>query len=121
MYELKTDHQISYEPIKADVHFKHCHATENIHVLGVGLKVHSLARSRQLIDYFQKLGISPPHDRILRIETNLSEAVLENMTQTAVYVSGGLKLQQPLCFAADSIDCDEDTPDGKSTLHDTIL
>ena len=52
-----------------------------------------------------------------------SEAVLENMTQTAVYVPGGLKFQQPVFFAADNIDCDEDrpTPDGKSTLHDTLL
>ena len=88
---------------------------------GAGFKVHSLTRSRQLIEYMQKLGISPTYDRILRIETKLAEAVLENMTQTAVYVPGGLKFQQPVFFAADNIDCDEDTPDGKSTLHATIL
>ena len=116
-----------YEPIKADAHVKPCHATENGHVLGVGLKVLSLTRSRQLNDYLQKLGISPTYGRILRIETKLSEPVLKNMTQTAVYVPGGLinnqLIQQPVFFAADNIDCDEDrpTPDGKSTLHDTIL
>ena len=121
VYELKTDRQVTYEPTKAEVHFKHRDATENCYVLGVGLKVHSLTRSRQLIDYLHKLGISPTYDRILRIETKLAEAVLENMTQTGVYVPYGLKLQQPVFFAADNIDFDEDTPDGKSTLHATIV
>ena len=59
MYELKTDQQVTYEPIKAKIHFKHCDATENDHVLGVGPKVHSLTCSRQLIDYLHELDIDP--------------------------------------------------------------
>ena len=37
-----------------------------------------------------------------------------------IYVPDGLKFQQPVFFVADNIDCDEDTPDGKSTFQVTI-
>ena len=56
---------------------KHRDATENGHVLGVGIKVHSPTHSRQLIGYLHKLDIDPAYVRILRIENKLAEAVFE--------------------------------------------
>ena len=77
MYELKTDRQVTHEPTKAVVHFKHRDATEKGHVLGVGPKVQSLTRSRQLIGYLHKMIINSTdeYDLILRIKTILAEAV----------------------------------------------
>ena len=115
MYELKTVRQVTYEPTKAEVHFKHRDATEKGNVLD------SLTRSRQLLGYLHKLDINQTYVRILRIENKLAEAVFENITQTGVYVSDGLKIHQPVLFAADNINCDDDTSDGKSTFRTTIV
>jgi len=104
MYEMKSPRQVSYVPKSTElVDFRH-HA-ENPHVLGVGLKVHSATRSKQLVDYFHANSVSVPYARILRVETQLAEAVIQRMALTSgVYIPPGLKKGKFVFFAVDNVD-----------------
>ncbi len=54
--------------------------------------------------------------------TQLAEAVIRRMSSTnGISVPPGLQKGKPLFFAIDNIDFQEDTPDGKDTLHGTMM
>lgn len=120
MYEVKTQRQVSHVPKNVNkFRYNKC---DNEHVLAVGLKVHAYSRSKHLISYLHSLGLSVTYSRILRIETQLAQAVISRMTETGgIYIPPDLKNGIPLFFAADNIDFSEDTHDGKNTLHATVI
>ena len=123
MYEVKSSRQIKYKPKNTDTKFRDCIAKqENDHVLGVALKVHSSTRSKQLVTFLNSISVSVDYSRVLRLETQLAEAVIKRMTLTnGIYIPPDLCNEGHLCFALDNIDFAEDTVDGKNTLHGTVL
>lgn len=87
-----------------------------------GLKVHAYSRSKHLIAYLHSLEFCVHYSQILRIETQLAQAVISRMSETGgIYIPPGLHYGRPLFFAADNIDFSEDTHDGKNTLHATVM
>ena len=65
--------------------------------------------------------MSVDYNRILRIETQLAEAVHSHSAEYTVYVPPSLSKKHFVFYAADNADFSEDTPEGKGTLHATAL
>ena len=74
-----------------------------------------------MTDLLHKRGVSVDYTRILRIETQLAKAVLRHSADRRIYVSPALARGQFIYFAVDSSDFSEDTPEGKNTLHATVM
>ena len=90
--------------------------------VGVGLTVHSENRSAKLVDLLSHIGVSVNYDRVKVIENSIAKAVLKRMADSGgVYVPPELKSDRFTHFATDNLDFTEDTPDGKRTLHATVL
>ena len=74
-----------------------------------------------MTDLLHKLGVSVDYKRILRIETQLAEAVLRHSADRGIYVSPALARGQYIYFAVDNSDFSEDNPEDKNTLHATVM
>lgn len=123
MYEVKSSRQMLYKPKSVDHGFKHkATVHENPHVLGVGIKIHSSTRSKHLVQFLHANSVSVDYGRLLRVETQLAEAVIRKMEETnGVYLPADMSKGKMTFFAIDNIDFTEDTVDGKNTLHGTVL
>ena len=129
MHEVETDrqakHKTKQEKESSSTPSKranrHALSSENRHVLGIGLRVHAKTRSRHLVTYLHSCGVSVGYDRILQLESQLAEAILKNIREVGVHIPSGLVKGQPVFFAADNIDFEEDTVDGRNTFHGTVL
>ena len=89
--------------------------------LGVAVLAHQQFRSRSLTDLLHKLGVCVDYSRILRIETQLAEALLRHSVDHGIYVPPALAKGQFIYFAVDNSNFSEDTPEGKNTLHVTAM
>ena len=78
-------------------------------------------RSKSVIDVLHELGVSVNYARILRIETQLAQAVLSNSSEHNIFIPPKLCKGQFIFFSVDNSDFSEDTPDGKNTLHATAM
>lgn len=87
-----------------------------------GLIVHNLARSQVLVDIFHKIGCSIDYFSVMKIETQIANAVIRKMDENdGVFIPENIIRHKRLWFAADNIDFQERTPDGKGTLHGTVI
>ena len=119
MYHTKTDEQVRYAP-KSDEEektFRH----QRQYPLQVGLLAHQQMRSKSTINVLHQLGVSVHYARILRIETQLAQAVLSNSGEHNIFIPPQLSKGQFIFFSVDNSDFSEDTPDGKDTLHATAM
>ena len=90
--------------------------------VGVGLTLHRETRSRKLVDLISRFGLSVTYDRVNEIEGMIATAIAKQMSNTnGIYIPPELKKGKFTHFAADNLDFQEDTPDGKRTLHGTVL
>lgn len=118
MFAHKSDRQVAYVPKQIFSGFRH--QNENPQVVGVGLSVHQATRSKTEVGMLHKFGYSVSYERILRIETQLANAVIRQMAQhNGVYILDALVRGRFTFFAIDNVDFSEDTPDGTGTLHAT--
>ena len=121
MYQTKTDRQVRYVP-QLDEEGKTFVTSASTHCkFGVGLLAHQQMRSKSLIDVLHELGVSVNYARILRIETQLAQAVLSNSSENNIFIPPELCKGQFFCVCVDNSDFSEDTPDGKNTLHATAM
>ena len=122
-YEVKSSRQMLYKPKSEDHSFRHRSTKlENPHVLGVGIKIHSSTRSKHLVNFLHANTVSVDYGRLLRLETQLAEAVIRKMAETnGMYIPADMSKGKTLFFAIDNIDFTEDTLDGRNTLHGTVL
>ena len=114
MYECLTDRQA-----RSTV----THHTRNLPLqVAVGLTIHGKTCSKFLVDLVQNLGCSIEYSKVLRTETAMANAVSRQMHSSGgLYVPSDLVCGRFIFCAADNIDFLEDTPDGKSTLHATVM
>ncbi len=118
MYHTKTDRQVTYAPKSDEEEKTFRHQREYPLQVGVGLLAHQQMRSKSMIDVLHELGVSVDYTRILRIETQLPQAVVSNSSEHNVFIPPQLSKGQ---FIFDNSDFSEDTPDGKNTLHATAM
>ena len=121
MYQTKTDRQVRYVPQSDEEGKTFLHQREYPLQVGVGLLAHQQMRSKSVIDVLHELGVSVNYMRILRIETQLTKAVLRNLSKQNIFIPPKLWKGQYIFFSVDNSDFSEDTPDGKNTLHATAM
>ena len=88
--------------------------------LTVGFNVHHATRSRKLLDFLHGISQSVDYGRILHLETQLANAVIEKMKSDGVYIPPMMVQGMFIYSAIDNADFNEDTPDGKGTLQGTV-
>lgn len=90
--------------------------------LAVGLALRQSIRSKEIVNMLHGFGMSVEYNRLLRIEAQIEQSVLERMNQP-----GGMHLPENFVknshvfFAIDNVDFAKDTHDGKHTLHGTAV
>ena len=117
MYQTKTDRQVRYVPQLDEEGNTFRHQREYPLQVGVGLLAHQQMRSKSVIDVLYELGVSVNYMRILRIETQLAQAVLSNSSEQNIFIPPKLCNGQFIFFSVDNSDC----PDEKNTLHATAM
>ena len=116
MFECLSDRQASY----AAGQFRR--TRELPFQVGVGLTIHKQTRSAKLVDLACQWGVSVNYERVRGIENDIARAVLKRFkTGNGVFLPPELKRERFVHFAADNLDFQEDTPDGKQTLYVTVL
>ena len=121
MYQTKTDRHVRYVPQSDEEEKTFRHQREHPLQVGVGLLAHQQMRSNSVIDLVHELGVSVNYVRILRIETQLAQAVLSNSSEQNIFIPPKLCNGQFIFFSVDNSDFSEDTPDEKNTLHATAM
>lgn len=121
MYQTKSERQVHYHSESLGEKDSFHHRREHPSQVGTGILVHQKTRSSSLVDYLHHISVSVEYTRILRIETQLAQAVLKRSAQYDVYVPPGLVAKEFIFFAIDNSDFSEDTPEGKDTLHATAM
>ena len=121
MYQTKTDRKVRYMPQSDEEGKTFRHQREDPSQVGVGLLAHQQMRSKSVIDVLHELGVSVNYMRILRIETQLAQAVLSNSSEQNIFIPPKLCKGQLIFFSVDNSDFSEDTPDEKNTLHATAM
>ena len=116
MYEVKTDRQVKHEPKPNREEKPFRHQREYPLQVGVGILAHQQMRSRSMTDVLHKLGVSVDYTRILRIETQLAQAVPSHSNDNGIYIPPALTKGQFIYFAVDNSDFSEDTPEGKTLV-----
>ena len=86
MYQIKTDRQVRYVHQLDEEGKTFRHQREYPLQVGVGLLAHQQIRSKSVIDVLHELGVSVNYARILRIETQLAQAVLSNSSENNIFI-----------------------------------
>lgn len=90
--------------------------------LAVGIAVHQSTRSKKLIDLLHSFSLSVDYKRIIRLENMIGNEVIKQMElNNGFYVPQNFVKGKHIFFAIDNCDFSEDTPDGKRTLHGTVM
>ena len=117
MYCYKSKHQVACTPKHQCAPFRH--HLEWSQLLAVGIAVHQPTRSRKLVHFLHGFGLSVDYSRILRLETQLANSVIESTREEGAHLPTNMRKGTFILFAVDNSDFNEDTPDGKCTLHAT--
>ena len=90
--------------------------------LAVGLALRQSIRSKEIVNMLHGFGMSVEYNRLLRIEAQIEQSVLERMNQHGgMYLPENFVKNRHVFFAIDNVDFAEDTHDGKHTLHGTAM
>lgn len=120
MYSFKSNRQVTYQPKGKEQVFRH--QNENPQVTGLALVMHQRTRSKAEVELLHRLGHCIEYSRVLRIETQLANAILNKMKENGgIYIPATVVPRRFIFFATDNVDFSEDTCDGKRTLHGTML
>jgi len=88
--------------------------------LAVGLTIRKGTRSKKIVNILHGLGMSIEYNRVLRIESQMANSVVQRMLESDnIYLPPDIIQGRFVFFAVDNVDFAEDTPDGKHTLHGT--
>ena len=84
--------------------------------LAIGLAVH------QSVNIFRGFGLSVEYNRLLRVESQIEASVLKQMEHNdGLFLPPDIVKGRHVFFAIDNIDIQEDTYDGRNTLHETSM
>lgn len=90
--------------------------------IGTGLFVHHLTRSKQLIEYLHMAGDSISYPTVNRIDSSIAQSQLSRFEENDnTFVPESVVPGKFVQFAADNFDMQEETLDGKGTLHVTQM
>ena len=87
----------------------------------LGITVHHLMGSKQLVILLNKMGHCCSYNDVELITTSLAREISARLEQHGAIVPSNLSPGVFVQFAADNKDLNEDTPDGKHTTHATTM
>ena len=87
----------------------------------LGITVHHLMGSKQLVILLNKMGHCCCYNDVELITTSLAREISARLEQHGAIVPSNLSPGVFVQFAADNKDLNEDTPDGKHTTHATTM
>ena len=83
---------------------RHCEDRETPLPIYLGLMIHAITRKRDIIDKLYKLGLSISYDRVLKLSTDLANAVCQQYEDDGIVCPPGLKKNVFTSSAVDNID-----------------
>lgn len=90
--------------------------------LAIGLAVHQAVRSKELVNMLRGFCISVEYNRLLRVESQIEASVLKRMEHNeGLFLPPDILKGSYVFFAIDNVDFQEDTYDGRNTLHGTSM
>ena len=90
--------------------------------LAVGIALHQASRCKEIINFLHGFGLSVKYNRLLRVETEIKKKIIEKIQlERSLYIPSEIILGRFIFFAIDNTDFEEDTPDGKHTLHGAAM
>lgn len=90
--------------------------------IAIGIALRKATRGKEIINMLHRFGICSEYNKILRIETQIANSVIQKMSlHRGLYIPTGFLREKHIYFAIDNIDFSEDTVDGKDTLHATSM
>ena len=89
MYCFKSKRQVTNKPKQPDAPF--CHRLEWPQLLSVGIAVHQSTRNKKLLEFLHGFGLSVDYTRILRLETQLANAVRGNPGTRNIFASNNVQ------------------------------
>ena len=113
---IKSDRKTSYSTKKRGSGYRQMNETPL--TVGLGLHLYKSTRSKVLIEYLSNLNRCISHDKVLKIENSIANAVSSQKKSTyGVYVPPNTVPGIPVHFTIDSCDFKNDTPDRKNKFH----
>ena len=86
--------------------------------LAIGLAVHQSGRSKELVNMLRGFGISVEYNRLLRVESQIEASLLSRMeNHDGLFLPPDMVEGRHVFCAIDNVDFQEDTYDGRNTLH----
>jgi 5'-3' exonuclease len=80
--------------------------------IGLAVQVHHVCRSKFLVDTLHKMGYCLSYGEVLRFEKNAASCIIPDLLVEGIDV-----VESSLLFAADNVDHNIQTIDGKGTFH----
>jgi hypothetical protein len=78
--------------------------------LGIGVAVRQAIRDKQIINILHGFGVSLAYERLLKLETQIANTVLQNMQENdGVYIPANIVLGRHIFFAVDNVDFAKDS------------
>ena len=116
---VKTDRQVKHKFSSGDTsRFQNQNKTP--FTVGLGLHLHKITRSKELVDTFNDLLLSIPYNKALKIEKAIANSVVkEKRENNNVYIPPNVIKGKMLHFTIDNTDFNNDTPDEKPEFHGT--
>ena len=87
--------------------------------LYIGLKVHTLSRSKKLVAELSYLGLSVSYDRILQLENQIASSLCEHGNETGVVCPSRLHHGLFAVGALDNTDHNPSSTTAKDSFHGT--
>ena len=117
MYAYKSNKQVTHCPVSEGTKFRN--RREWPLQVATGIAIHQATRSKKLVDFLHGFGKSVTYTRVLQIENQLAAAVVSQSIEEGAFIPPAIVKSRFVFFAIDNSDFQEDTPDGKRTLHAT--
>ena len=116
---VKTDRQVKDKSSSGDTS-RFQNQNETPFPVGLGLHIHKITGSKELVDTFNDLLLSVSYEKVLKIETAIANSVVkEKKEKNNVYIPPNVIKGKMLRFAIDNTDLNNNTPDGKHEFQGT--
>ena len=89
--------------------------------LHLGLKVHAVTRSKTLVNILNNLGLCVSYDRVLQIQSNISNKICKHYEEEKVVCSPNLRRDLFTISAVDHIDHNPTSETAKDSFHGTAV
>lgn len=109
---------------KADpktVHSRHSLDREPPLPLYIGMNIHTLTRSRTVVDQMAKLGISSSYERVMQVENSLANSMCEQFKADGVVCPSNLRKGLFTVGALDNLDYNPSSMTAQGSFHGTSI